>query len=45
MTQALFEYILKGANYEEALQKTKLDLIKEDFAESRDWSGFVLIGR
>lgn len=44
LTQRLFDYILTGKTYTEALRQAKLDLIAQaDFAP-KAWAGFVLLG-
>ncbi len=45
LTKGLFEHILAGKNYKQALRQAKIDMIKKrvDAAPSA-WSGYVLIG-
>ncbi len=44
LTQALFQYILKGGSYAQALRKAKLELIADEMMEPMDWAGFALVG-
>jgi len=44
LTQYLFEAILKGKTYTQALRWAKLQLIKQKNSDPKAWSGFVLIG-
>ncbi len=45
LTQALFQHILEGKNYRQALKTAKLQLIRSGKATPRLWAGYVLIGR
>lgn len=44
LTQHLFEHILAGDSYAEALRKAKTALLKSGEVAARDWAGLVLIG-
>ncbi len=44
LTQYLFEGVLEGKDYAEALRAAKLRLLKLEKVDVKSWSGFVLIG-
>ncbi len=44
LTQYLFEGVLGGMEYSEALRAAKLKLLKLEKVDVKSWSGFVLIG-
>lgn len=44
LCEALFEGILEGKSYSEALRQAKLALIQREDVDPKSWSGFVLLG-
>lgn len=44
LVKVLFEQILEGRNYAEALRKAKLDIIRQGLKTPEDWAGYALIG-
>ncbi|MFK7906419.1 MAG: CHAT domain-containing protein [Chitinophagales bacterium] len=44
LCEALFEEILEGKSYSEALRLAKLRLIEREDVDPKSWSGFVLLG-
>ena len=44
LCEALFEEILEGKTYAEALRLAKLRLIQQENMDPKSWSGFVLLG-
>jgi len=44
LCEALFEEILAGKSYSEALRQAKLKLIQREDVDPKSWSGFVLLG-
>ncbi len=44
LCEALFEEILEGKSYGEALRLAKLRLIEREDVDPKSWSGFVLLG-
>ncbi|MFK7907436.1 MAG: CHAT domain-containing protein, partial [Chitinophagales bacterium] len=44
LVEAFFRYVLKGANYAQALRKAKLEVMENGMVEPVDWAGFALVG-